>query len=1121
MWGFADLAKQAEEAAAAAAAAAQSASATSTSSWFNLDALQHTDEQKLKAEAAAQVKPPPPRETPVSTLPSVNFFSSPTAPPVAPPPQPKGKLQIPIKKPASPPAPKPAAAPASQTGPKSVVPVPPAAPAFPKTDEKVDTNQIAKTDEDIDVDHEDGWGGEDDLDMVDSTEADDDDEEEEGPKPAKPAETQKEAEQQQQVEKEVPVPEKSTDSKETSTEPGKTPESEETKDLLEETEENEDTPVVEKQIPEPEARKDDEEIPKQSPAEKMPVVKDAPPVEADPKEEPREVANAEQETPGAPNATLENGEESDKEKPQESPVTAGPQTNGSVLSETKAIVEEPAAKETEPTKKLLILCSIESLNRQATKRQENAFTILKARHLAYEMIDATDPVNQTWREELFQLAGDLREYPLFFLLDLSDGETTFWGNFERFEYSNDHGSLLDELTGKKTTPWDPTMFVEPEVAKPAANGGLPSTPKSQKSAADKEEMMKMFSEQLKRVEENHQAELAEMEKRHAQEIKNAVASVTHDACIAERKNAEEKLTAEIQKKHERLSDVLKSNEGYKLKIDVLKREVAGMQQLLENRDSNLGKASAVHKRDIKVLQEQLLEREEKASRAKQEAEKAEAAKKAMSEELERIRREHKELQDRATNIATELKQRRAECSNLRSKVDELTENNEKMEHSIENLTLQLSNHNITKSEKDGEMGRLRVELDQANAKISQLQTEMQTKEAAAEKALNDYKKKAQNSLAMANSRTASAVEAKEEAELEARAARSTADSAMDRAVKAEISSKEAVAEAKAYVAEMEKSTAKAKSDLAKATTDMETFSAKAEELQKELDALVGEKNKLVTDLAHAQGRFEEEQGRCRSLKDECNRFKQQAHTAREEVGKLRQQVRRLEQSKSDVEESSKQTHTHEHSMATERDDATISMLQRQLREANDVIEDLKAALNNAAETQEANQHTESHESETNGSQGSIPLFYAMEKQAELKTAQNEINRLANLLADVQSEKMEAIEAKEEMRQYMEDAQAKLQRYQKLSSTSPGEEQKGLEPMPKDSGATNIEYLKNIMMRYLHAKTIAEKKALIPVIAAVLCLTPEEVQGAIKTLDESKSIGAVGNTLFESISGRFM
>ena len=1091
--------------------------------------MQHTDEQKQKAEAAAQVKHPPPSETPVKPLPGVNYFSTSTSPTTAAPlnaspPQPKGKLQIPMRKPSAPAAVKSPVVPVPQPEPTEVVavPVPPLTSARPTSNDEIDPDRTIQDDGDAGSDTKEGWDDDDDdLDVVDSTEAvDDEEEEEEDPKPADSVELQKPSEKQFQVEKEVPIPEEERPflGEPNAEEPGNSPESGKRNELLDETKAKEEMPVIEKQIPEPETRKEEENHVEN---DSTPAEKDALPVETKLKVEPGKGTEIEQRLLVVePDATLPNGEENDGEKPHLSS-TAGPQSNGSVLSETKDTVEQPPAIDNEPMKKLLILCSIESLNRQATKRQENAFTILKARHLEYEVIDATDPVNQTWREELFQLAGDLREYPLFFLLDLSDGETTFWGNFERFEYSNDHGTLVNELTGTKTTPWDPTMFVEPKVEKPAANGGLPGTPKSLTSVSDKEAMMKMFSEQLKRVEENHQAELAELEKRHAQELKNAVASVTHDACIEERRNVEEKLTAEIQKKHERLSDVLKSNEGYKLKIDALKREVAGMQQLLENRDSNLGKASAVHKRDIKVLQEQLLEREEKASKAKEEAEKAEAAKKAMSEELERIRREHTELQDKATNITAELKQRRAECSNLRRKVDELTENNEKMEQSIETLSLQLSNHNITKSEKDGELGRLQVELDQANARISQLQTEIQTKEVAAEKALNDYKKKAQNSLAMANSRTASAVEAKEEAELEARAARSTADSAMDRAVKAEISSKEAVAEAKAYVVEMEKTTAKAKSDLTKATNDMETFRSKAEELKNEVDALVGEKNKLVTDLAHTQGRLEEEQGRCRSLVDECERFKQQAHTAREEVGKLRQHVRRLEQSKSDVEESSKQTHKHENNMATERDDATISMLQRQLREANDVIEDLKAALSNISESQETNQPTGSQGRQRDAAQGSTPLFYAMEKQAELNTAQNEINRLANLLADVQSEKMEAIEAKEEMRQYMEDAQAKLQRFQKLSSSSSGEEQKGLEPMPKDSGATNIEYLKNIMMRYLHAKTVAEKKALIPVIAAVLCLTPEEVQGAMKTLDESKSIGAVGNTLFESISGRFM
>lgn len=1107
-----------------------------------MDALQQSDEQKQKAEAPD--KPPPPTETPVSqVMPAVNFFGATAEPPAAsapPPPRPKGKLQIPLTKPPV----VPSSTSASSNDTKTLTaskpqhnatvgganPTQPSAEIVPEKKEDSTKGRFAPTNDsrqDDDDNNNNGW--DDDLGFE---EEEDDDDADVGPAPAPSV-----------VQEEKPKPE--TPPKQPQSETSIVPATEETCSMA--------VPEVEKKVLNDPNPKGNEPIVVQkdnvsAPKEEVAADKDTndPPTETEeetPQEEKVTVVAALETEPASEPAleatqleepeqtkmtplavsNSDEDDESDEEGPQPLPqptavATHYPQANGDHVEEqTKAVtVSKETTKQAEPTKKLLILCSIESLNRQATKRQENSFTILKARRLAYEVVDATDPVNHTWREELFELADGLREFPLFFLLDLTDGETTFWGNFERFEYSNDQGTLVDELTGKNTTPWDPSMFVEPAQPQPVDSGSHPRA-----AVVEKDQLMKMFSEQLKRVEENHQAEMAEIEKKHAQELKATAASVTHDECVAEQKKIEAKLTGETQKLHERLTDVLKSNEGYKLKIDVLKREVAGMQQLLEHRDTDLGKASAVHKRDIKVLQEQLVEREEKASKAKQGAERAEVARKAAAEELEKTQREHAELKNRAKEVATELKERRAECSRLRHAVDELSEKNEKSEQSIENLTLQLSNHNINKSEKDGEMHRLRAELQNANSKFSELQADMQAKQAVAEKSLNDYKKKAQNSLAMANSRTASAVEAKEEAELEARAARSTADSAMDRAVKAEIASKEAVAEAKAYVAEMEKSTAKAKEERSKATSDMEIFRAKAAELQKAVDALTGEKNKLVTDLAHAQGRLEEEQGRSRALKNESERFKQQAQAAKDDVGKLRQQIHRLEASQSDLEESkeaSRQTQMKE--MKVDRDDATISMLQHQLAEANAVIEDLKSALNNAAEKHEAANSAESHANGGNGSRGAAPLFYAMEKQAELKTAQNEINRLANLLADVQSEKMEAVEAKEMMRQQMEDAQSKLERFQKLSDAPPSNDQKGLEPMPKNSGATNIEYLKNIMMRYLNAKTVAERKALVPVIAAVLCLTPEEQQGAIQTLEESASIKNVGNSLFESISGRY-
>jgi hypothetical protein len=1031
--------------------------------------LQATDEQKKKQ---AEAKPPP--ETPVAHPPTNSYYSpTPAVSPARSPRAFKGKLQMAkqveepaamavVQQPVE--APRPAAA--TITAPPVAAPLPLSVVAPPVEDDI----------EDIDLadDDGDGWD-DDDLGSADSADV---------------VETPKE--ETAAAVPEAPVPE--SDPALGSV----------TSIVKEEAVVLVETPpkaqvVAEKE--EPRVEEDTVEV----------AEKEEPPVEEDTVEE----AAAEIKTE-ASQSTSTTSVDAAVEKETE---IKQPQTADDVRIEAPVVVEPE--EEAGPTKKLLMLCSIESLNRQATKRQENAFTILKGRGLAYEVIDATDPVNTTWREELFQLADGVREYPLFFLMDLSDGETTFWGNFDRFTFANDEGTLSEEVSGANTTPWDPSMFVQPVVRSPpptpTRNGG---TPKS--LGSEKEQLMKSFSEQMKRMEENHQAEFAELEKKQAQGLLAAATSVTHDECIAQRKKLEEDLNFQIQKKNEKLSDLLRTNEGLKLKIDLRTREVTGMQQLLEKGDTEVSKAVGLHKRDLKVLQEQLLDREEKASHATQEMDKAEVAKQSMMEELEKTQKEHAELRNRAKEIAGELRTRRAECTSLRSQVDELTENKQSLEHSLENLTLKLSNHNINKSEKDGEMGRLRNELDVANNQVKELQTQMQSKEAAAEKALNDFKKKAQNSLAMVNSRTASAAEAKEEAELEARAARSTADTAMERAVKAEIASKEVVAEAKAYVADMEKQTAKAKADLAVATSEAEALRVKMADSQKEVESMVGAKNNLVTDLAHAQGRLEEELGRSQVVRDEVERHKQQLQATRDEVGKLRQQLRRAEVAKSEAEESNKSSKKSDIDPSVpdrNSDDATISMLQRQLTDANEVIEDLKKALENAADTHETAHPAEDHAGERNGSRGSAPLYYAMEKQAELKTAQNEINRLANLLADVQTDKMEAVETKEEMRQRMEDAEAKLQRYKKLGNSSV-EDQNGLDPMPKNSGSTNIEYLKNIMMTYLKAKTVAEKKALVPVIAAVLCLTPEEQQSAFKSLEDSASLGAVGTSLFESFSGRF-
>ena len=75
---------------------------------------------------------------------------------------------------------------------------------------------------------------------------------------------------------------------------------------------------------------------------------------------------------------------------------------------------------------------------------------------------------------------------------------------------------------------------------------------------------------------------------------------------------------------------------------------------------------------------------------------------------------------------------------------------------------------------------------------------------------------------------------------------------------------------------------------------------------------------------------------------------------------------------------------------------------------------------------------------SSGTNESNPLFFAIEKQNELKTARHEINRLVNMLGDAESLKQEAYEVTDEMRQKMEGGESRLLLYEKLGMISPAE-----------------------------------------------------------------------------------
>lgn len=777
--------------------------------------------------------------------------------------------------------------------------------------------------------------------------------------------------------------------------------------------------------------------------------------------------------------------------------------------------------------KLLLLISSSSINRQVKVRQDLAELALNAAGIEFETLDGAVEEHRDLRNELFVVSGIRGEYPQFFLVDLSNGGTTFWGAWEQFEHANDDGRLMEEFGSSGPIPQTPmTPVLQQRHGLRSITGAAAVVP---------DEVLENFSNQIKRIEENYQIERSDMEQRHARELQEAA---NHEFCELARREVEERLMADIKVKDEQLQELCRRNEGYRLKLDVLKREVTGTQDLLQARDSDVVKANQKFLNDLRAMEKQLVAAERKASMSQEDVQKLQIALDTTRSELVASKEEHNDLKARVKIVAGELKDRRGECRELHVKLDELTNLNRNLRATVDSLEERLNHQGMSQTEKDEEMEELRAKLVEAGLTLERTEKAWKEREAKNEQALLDYKKKAQNSLSMANSRTAAAVQAREEAELDARAARTTADSAFERATKAEIASREAVAGAKVVVKEME-----VERDIAVRERQIATDGLKANEKQlastlQKLEQAVAAKESKAAELESIRSELNSEQSKVAFVEQKLMESMEQADSLRGELESLRSQLQHAKaavdaaETKADSGEGKSQTPptaNGESPLDKHGDDTVVEALQQELREANEAIEDLKAALMNAVEMKDQSGQTSSSEAANrlddysergNSGSDSIPLFYAMEKQAELKTARAEINRLASVLADVQSEKAEAHEAVEDMRRRMEDAEARLKRFKKLGSgsrhedsstpTSSSEPNNGSAPsQPSDSVSVNIEYLKHIMLRFLNAKTVLERKTLVPVIGAVLELTPNELTTALQSVEQSATGASSG------------
>ena len=541
------------------------------------------------------------------------------------------------------------------------------------------------------------------------------------------------------------------------------------------------------------------------------------------------------------------------------------------------------------------------------------------------------------------------------------------------------------------------------------------------------------------------------------------------------------------------------------------------------------------------------------------------------------------LKSRAKAIATELKDRRVEVRTLSTKNDELASSKASLETQLANFRALINQHELTISYKDKDMEVLNEKLKELNKQMDCKDKSLQDRSAVGEKAISAYKRKAQEALAAANARLAAANQAREEAESDAKAAKSASDDAVERARTAEAKRSEAEKSANRLNLELNTERSTRSNEVAELKESIDKLKETVELVQTELDEAHVARERLNGEIEELGTKLSEEKEKNSDLREKLIEEKTLCDSLQKEVLDLHDEVQRSSAAAFKRAQSANETTSSEnyvdknnaqHILSADgttksgdrtESDGTIIMLQQELQGANEAIMELKMALRTALLERADNdvgdratsygneshlpQNDESVASSGQGHNDNTPLFFAIEKQNELNTARDEINRLANMLGDAESEKQEAYEVMEEMRQKMEEANARLLRYEKLgmqagrsqhvniasSSYGPfrsmgtgpsfntmprlggGDDRANM--TPGNDSVVNLEYLKNVMLSYLKATSLAERRKLVPVIGTVLCLTPEEQAQAVNSVEQSAGLTGVASSFWENLESK--
>jgi len=474
--------------------------------------------------------------------------------------------------------------------------------------------------------------------------------------------------------------------------------------------------------------------------------------------------------------------------------------------------------------------------------------------------------------------------------------------------------------------------------------------------------------------------------------------------------------------------------------------------------------------------------------------------KASKTDLEQMKVQYESLKNRAKEIAMELRERRNECKDLQQSTARTVAECESLKNS--NMDLRLSKE--------------RSELELVEVKASKKLIQERLKESKAKCSLDDrkdkqslesYKKKAQAALASANGRVSTAEQARQVAEQQAQQAHKKLSELLS--TTNEESSK--YEDMKSSIEEMVMKLSEAKDRESSLMDD-----------NKNLQDIMVEKEQLESNLETSKSETDTYRRTFDKLKKELSEQNTKMLQMRQEISSKDSKLYQCIQREKDLSLQINKTNV-DH-VGTEE----IEALQQELIDANDTISALKESLRGAGSIWNDHVSTRAPEdpSGTGPDSGTVPSLYVMtEKQLELEATRDEISRLASLLSEKECDRQEALDYADELKRTLDEVESRARRQEKMAGgrssvvrgAETGSSMVGMTKETDSSGAdVNIEYLKNVMLRYLKAEDEDARRALVPAIAAVLCFTSDEVSEVSSSLDsQSSTLGTGGLSGFLS------